>query len=57
MSVLREEHKARALWFGNRFGGFQEMKEDEEPQVVDIPELSVCLIALVYNYLAYHLLF
>ena len=46
-SVLREEDKSTNLWFSNRYGGFEEMKEDMDPQVVDIPELEV--FDLVYN--------
>ena len=49
-TVLREEEKSREVWFGKRFGGFQEMKEGVDPEVVDIPELAVSSYNLAYSY-------
>ena len=40
-SVLREEDKSRKLWFGQRSGGFEEVKEGIAPTTVNVPELLV----------------
>ena len=39
--VLREEEKSAKLWFGTRYGAFEEIKEGIPPSVINIPELQV----------------
>ena len=41
MSGLREEEKARNLWFGNRSGAFEEIKDGVAPSIISIPELKL----------------
>ena len=38
---LREGEKAERLWFGNRSGAFEEIKDGVAPSIVNIPEFEV----------------
>lgn len=38
---IREAEKATELWFGDRSGGFEKIREGVKPNTVDLPELKV----------------
>ena len=47
-SVLREEERATNLWFEDRSGGFEKIREGP-PNVIDLPELEAVSYFVIYN--------
>ena len=47
MTDLRDKKMAR-LWFGERYGGFEPLRDGEKPTIVSLPELEVLRFKSIY---------